>query len=87
MGEKDLFYDLLANPQLTLGDLEAVGHSTQNTRLFSRDYYKNNEKVREFIPAQNPNGIIGLYDKVEGKFYENTCNRSIIFGSISCYSY
>lgn len=53
MGEKDLFYDLLANPQLTLGDLEAVGHSTQNTRLFSRDYYKNNEKVREEFTDQN----------------------------------
>lgn len=53
MGEKDLFYDLLANPQLTLGDLEAVGHSTQNTRLFSRDYYKNNEKVREQFTDQN----------------------------------
>ena len=53
MGEKDLFYDLLANPQLTLGDLEAVGHSTQNTRLFSRDYYKNNEKVREKFTDQN----------------------------------
>lgn len=53
MGEKDLFYDLLANPQLALGDLEAVGHSTQNTRLFSRDYYKNNEKVREQFTDQN----------------------------------
>lgn len=53
MGEKDLFYDLLANPQLALGDLEAVGHSTQNTRLFSRDYYKNNEKVREKFTDQN----------------------------------
>lgn len=53
MGEKDLFYDLLANPQLALGDLEAVGHSTQNTRLFSRDYYKNNEKVREKFTDQD----------------------------------
>lgn len=46
MGKKDLFYDLLANPQLSLGDLEAVGHSTENSRLFSKDFYKNNEKVR-----------------------------------------
>lgn len=47
MGEKDLFYDLLANPQLALGDLEAVGHSAQNSRLLGKDFYKNNTKVRE----------------------------------------
>lgn len=46
MGEKDLFYDLLANPQLALGDLEAVGHSAKNSRLYNKEFYKGNEKVR-----------------------------------------
>lgn len=47
MDKKDLFYDILANPQLTPADFEAVGLTAENTKLQNKDYYKNNEKVRK----------------------------------------
>ena len=77
--KKDLFYDLLANPQLALGDLEAVGHSTENSRLFSKDYYKNNEKVREEFTKEDGSFDEKAFDKqyaVASYYWQGMTNDS-----------
>lgn len=41
-------------------------------RLYSMKIYgPNNELAREFIPSINKDGVIGLYDLINDKFYEN----------------
>ena len=48
--------------------------STSNTfyftgKLFFLKFYQNNVLVGDFIPAQDPNNITGLYDKVSKEFF------------------
>jgi uncharacterized repeat protein (TIGR02543 family) len=49
-----------------------MGMPTANMRIYSMEIYNHeNELGRNFIPSLNPEGIVGLYDLVEGKFYKN----------------
>ena len=38
-------------------------------KLYSCKIYDNGILVRDFIPCKNPSGVVGLYDKVNKKFY------------------
>ena len=40
-------------------------------RLYSCKIYDNEILVRDFVPCKNPEGLIGIYDRVNGKFYQN----------------
>lgn len=40
-------------------------------KLYSCKIYDNDVLVRDFVPCKNPSGIIGLYDIVNGVFYQN----------------
>ena len=40
-------------------------------RLYSFRIYDGATLVRDFIPCKNPSGVVGLYEIVEGKFYQN----------------
>lgn len=40
-------------------------------KLFAAQILKNDVVVRNYIPCINPNGIAGLYDSIENKFYGN----------------
>ena len=40
-------------------------------KLYSCQIYDNGTPVRNFIPCNNPSGVVGLYDLVDGKFYTN----------------
>ena len=42
-------------------------------------YNKNKEQIRNFIPAINETGEIGLYDKIENKFYNNAGTDEFIY--------
>ena len=42
-----------------------------NAKLYSCDIYDNDVLVRDFVPCKNPSGVIGLYDVVNGVFYQN----------------
>lgn len=44
---------------------------TNGVRLHSCKIYNNDSIVRDFIPCKNSNGIIGLYDKISSKIFEN----------------
>ena len=43
----------------------------QSGKLYSCKIYKDDVLVRDMIPAKDEVGNVGLYDKVEGKFYYN----------------
>ena len=44
--DKDLFLDMLENPNLTLEDMVSVGHSAESTRFLDKSAYENSQKVR-----------------------------------------
>lgn len=68
---------------LTIGAL-ATSSELRNycyMKLYSYKLYDNNELVRNFIPCKNASGTIGLYDKVEGKFYANKASTAFESGA------
>ena len=51
--DKDLFLDMLENPNLTLEDMVSVGHSAESTRFLDKSAYENSQKVRaKFTDAE-----------------------------------
>ena len=44
--DKDLFLDMLENPNLTLEDMVSVGHSAESTRFLDKSIYENSQRVR-----------------------------------------
>lgn len=51
---KDLFLNIVANPNMTLEDLANVGITSENTVLLDRVQYASNERVQKLF--QDPNG-------------------------------
>lgn len=49
-------------------------------RMYSVQMYKDSELIRDYIPAEYT-GKIGMYDKVEDKFYENKGGGQFIAGN------
>lgn len=45
-------------------------------KLYSCQIYDNGNLVRDFVPCVNANGVYGLYDKVNSKFYSNAGSGS-----------
>lgn len=50
-------------------------------RLYSFRIYDDGTLVRDFIPCKNPSGVVGLYEIVEGKFYQNQGTGEFIAGT------
>lgn len=50
-------------------------------RLYSFEIYDSSTLVRNFIPCKNPSGVVGLYEMVEGKFYQNKGTGEFIAGA------
>lgn len=55
----------------------AVGH---RSRIYSCQIYSNGTLVRDFVPAQNDDGTVGLYDKANGAFYANAGTGEFVAG-------
>lgn len=55
-------------------------------RLSYCKMWKGTTLVRDFIPAINNNGVVGLYDKVNKVFYSSSSNTSFIAGPEVAYS-
>ena len=49
-------------------------------RIYNFTMYSENVLVRDFVPAKNANGVLGMYDLVEGKFYTNSGSGSFTAG-------
>lgn len=54
--------------------------SPASARLYSFKLYDNGALVRDFIPCKNPDGVVGLYDFVNKKFYGNSGSGNFIAG-------
>jgi hypothetical protein len=53
---------------------------TVKMKLYALELYNsNNEMVRDFVPCMSPDGVVGLYDKIEGKFYENAGKGNFLY--------
>ena len=52
---KDLFLNMVANPNMTLEDLASVGLTSENTMLLDRASYASNEKVQQIFQDTNGN--------------------------------
>lgn len=49
-------------------------------KIYSCRIYDNDAMVRDFVPAENDDGMIGLYDKVNAEFYGNVGTGAFIGG-------
>ena len=50
-------------------------------RLYSCKIYSGSTKIRDFVPAKNSSGEIGLYDIVNSLFYKNSGSGTFIAGN------
>lgn len=48
--------------------------------LYSCKIYDNDTLVRNFIPAKNSSNVVGLYDTINNKFYENAMTSTFEAG-------
>ena len=63
-------------------DLSALNKNAQIGKWYYIKVYKAGKLVRDYIPAiRNSDGVAGLYDKVEGKFYTNSGTGSFATGA------
>ena len=60
---------LFANHNSSRGTTNAATQNIGGAKVYSFKLYDNNRMVRNFIPCKNPDNIVGLYDTIEGKFY------------------
>ena len=49
--------------------------------IYSCQLYDNGKMVRNFVPAKNASGTLGMYDLVENKFYTNAGSGTFASGS------
>lgn len=86
----------------TLTSAAATFTGTTNIYLFARSYssiscsqikmyrckmYKAGTLVRDFVPARNSSGTLGLYDIVNGTFYTNAGSGTFIAGAEINYNF
>lgn len=51
-----------------------------SVKMYSCMIYDNNVLIRNFIPCKNTSGIVGMYDAVNGAFYQNVGTGSFTAG-------
>lgn len=64
------------------GDVAGTPNLSQaiSARLYFCKIYDNGVLVRDFVPCKNSSGIVSLYDKVGGKFYQNAGSGTFVSG-------
>ena len=53
-----------------------------SAKIYSAKYYLDGVMIRDFVPCQNADGEIGMYDKVESKFYPNAGTGTFVAGGV-----
>lgn len=56
--------------------------SQSSGKLYYLKIYEGTTLVRDFVPCQNADGTIGLYDKVNSKFYPNAGTGTFTAGNV-----
>ena len=58
--------------------------SASNNYMYGKMYgakiYNNGTLIRNFVPAKNASGVVGMYDTVSGQFFTNQGEGSFIAG-------
>lgn len=73
----DSTYNLTLLAMMSGGKLD---YRTAVVWLYGAKIYDDGILVRNFIPAKNPEGVVGLYDAVEGKFYAGSGSERFAAG-------
>ena len=68
------------NVNLALFGSTATSRRIRNAKLYSAKIYNNDTLLRNFVPAQNSSGVVGMYDTVSGTFFENKGTGDFIGG-------
>ena len=68
-------------PLYLLGDPATSGRNSY-AMLYYMKIYNNGTLVRDFVPAKNASGAIGMYDLVSGEFFTNRGSGSFIAGPV-----
>lgn len=68
---------------LALLAVNTTGTTGNNVRakLYSCQIYNNSTLIRDFVPCKNSSGVVGLYDVVNGAFYENKGSGTFVAGA------
>ena len=61
-------------------DTSSLGNYA-SMKLYSCKIYNNGTLVRDFVPAKNSSGTIGLYDTVNGACYTNAGSGTFTAGA------
>lgn len=56
------------------GDFKGWNTNAWKGRLYYLKMYESGVQTRNFIPAQNADGNVGLYDTIQGEFYDSDSN-------------
>ena len=70
-------YNLLLFASITNGSVDS---QRGKMSIYSCQVYDDGTLVRDFIPCQNPSGVIGLYDLTTGEFYGNSGTGAFFAG-------
>lgn len=73
-------YITLLDSRLGTGAPTLAGNNNANIQLKGCRIYKGGQLVRDFIPAQNTNGVAGLLDTVNSKFYVSPNGMAFDYG-------
>lgn len=73
--------DTAALHLMTYGGSPGDSQFTMNGKLYYCQIYENGTLLRDFIPAKNSAGTIGLYDLANGVFYTNSGTGTFTAGS------
>ncbi|MBR6752312.1 MAG: hypothetical protein IKL95_03520 [Alphaproteobacteria bacterium] len=69
-----------SDANFTISSLAFASLRSTQGKYYSVKFEKNNALIRDFVPAKNPDGKIGMYDKVNGVFYENQGTGEFVAG-------
>lgn len=66
---------------LALNSGEEIDERKLSAKLYHCQIYDNDRLIRDFKPCKNSNGILGLYDSINNKFYKNSGTGNFISGT------
>lgn len=62
-----------------MGQYNNASSSIQG-RLYSYQCYSSENLIQDLVPCINPDGIVGVFDMVENKFYKSGSDLDFIAG-------
>ena len=70
------------NVNLALFGSTASNRKIKDAKLYSAKIYNNDTLLRNFVPAKNASGVIGVYDLVSGQFFTNQGTGTFVAGPV-----